>query len=238
MTAHITIGWLYPTALSTYGDRGNVLALTQRARWRGFDARVVRIERYDDIPTDVDIFFIGGGQDRAQVQVASTLNRFHGSVLRERLSDGAALLAVCGGYQLLCHEYVTLKCERIAGLGIFDAVTRAARERLVGNVGLCTRWGPVAGFENHSGRTYLGPTAEPLGAVESGHGNNGKDRTEGAVCGSAIGSYLHGALLPRNPALADWLLLQGIRRTRPMRDLAPLPNAWEMATHAKPGRPH
>lgn len=238
METRITIGWLYPTALSTYGDRGNILALTQRARWRGFDVRVVRIERRDDIPCGVDIFFIGGGQDRAQIQVSSTLNRLHGSGLRDQLAGGAALLAVCGGYQLLCHEYVTLKNERIAGLGIFDAVTKAGRERLVGNVGLRTRWGHVAGFENHSGRTYLGATAEPLGSVESGHGNNGQDRTEGAVCGNAIGSYLHGALLPRNPAVADWLLLQGIRRTQQLCDLAPLPDAWELATHGKPQHPH
>lgn len=231
MRGPITIGWLYPTALSTYGDRGNVIALVQRARWRGFDPSVVRIERYDEISDDVDIFFIGGGQDRAQAQVATTLDRRHGAALRSRLADGAALLAVCGGYQLLCHEYVTLRGERIAGLGIFDAVTRAGRERFVGNVGLRTRWGHVAGFENHSGRTYLGAGVAAMGAVEFGHGNNGKDGTEGVVHGRAVGSYLHGALLPRNPDLADWLLLEGIRRTMPMAELAPLSSEWELATH-------
>jgi len=246
---HVTIGWLYPTALSTYGDRGNVLALAQRARWRGLEARVVPIEREDLIPEDIDIFFIGGGQDRAQAQVAATLIHVHGSVLRDRLSDGASLLAICGGYQLLCHEYVTLNGELIRGVGIFDAMTRASRGRLVGDVRLSTPWGDVVGFENHSGRTYLGAGAEPLGRVESGQGNNGEDGTEGVVSGRAIGSYLHGALLPRNPELADWLLLEGVRRSKPASHLDALPDDWERATHVpfdrkrrarllSPRRPH
>ena len=232
MRPHVTIGWLYPSALSTYGDRGNVLALAQRARWRGLEARVIPIDPTDEIPADVDIFFIGGGQDRAQASIAATLARSHGAVLRDRLGEGAALLAICGGYQLLGREYVTVRGERIPGVGIFDALTRAASGRLLGDVRLSTRWGQVVGFENHSGRTYLGAGVEPLGRVRAGHGNNGEDGTEGVVSGRAIGSYLHGALLPRNPELADWLLLEGVRRRLPASQLATLPDAWEFATHA------
>jgi lipid II isoglutaminyl synthase (glutamine-hydrolysing) len=227
----ISIGWMYPEELSTYGDRGNVLALVKRGQWRGMEVHVVRIRRHDVIPTDVDILFIGGGQDRAQAKVAQTLVRTHGSAVRDRLCGGIALLAICGGYQLLCHEYVTLLGERIPGVGIFDAMTQASTGRLVGDVALRTRWGTVVGFENHSGRTYLGAGVEPLGRVESGHGNNGFDGTEGVVSGRAVGSYLHGALLPRNPDLTDWLLLEGIRRTDPAAALDVLPNVWELETH-------
>jgi CobQ-like glutamine amidotransferase family enzyme len=227
----VTIGWLYPSALSTYGDRGNVQALVQRARWRGLEARVVPIEPACLIPEDIDIYFIGGGQDRAQAKVAETLVGTHGSVLRARLVDGAALLAICGGYQLLCHEYVTLHGERIPGVGVFDAVTRSSRDRLVGNVRAATRWGEVVGFENHSGRTWLGAGEDPLGRVDVGHGNNGEDGTEGVVSGRAIGSYLHGALLPRNPAIADWLLREGLRRRDPTSELKTLSDEWEHATH-------
>ncbi len=227
----VTIGWLYPSSLRTYGDRGNVLALSRRASWRGYQARVIPIERRDLIPEDVDVFFIGGGQDRAQSELAATLVHSHGPILRQRLSEGAALLAICGGYQMLCHEYVTLKGERIPGVGIFDAVTRASPGRLVGDVRVTSRWGEVVGFENHSGRTYLAAGTEPLGWVERGQGNNGEDGTEGLVCGRALGSYLHGALLPRNPELADWLLLQGLRRRNPAARLAELPVGWEPATH-------
>lgn len=231
MPRHVTIGWLYPDSLRTYGDRGNVLALAKRAEWRGIEPRVIRIEQQDRIPEDVDVLFLGGGQDRAQARVAQSLIRSHGSLVRTRLSGGASLLAICGGFQLLCHEYVTLTGERISGVGVFDATTQARCRRLTGHVTLRTRWGTVVGFENHAGRTYLGADAEPLGWVENGHGNNGEDGTEGAVCGRAIGSYLHGPLLPRNPELADWLLLEGLRRRDPDVELDALSNDWEHAAH-------
>jgi CobQ-like glutamine amidotransferase family enzyme len=227
----VTIGWLYPSALSTYGDRGNVQALVQRARWRGFEARVERIEPLSPIPQTVDLFFIGGGQDSAQAEIASTLVKGHGSVLRDRLADGAALLAICGGYQLLCHEYVTLKGDRIPGVGIFDALTRASTARLVGNVLAASKWGEVVGFENHSGRTYLGAGAEAMGRVRLGQGNNGEDGTEGVISGRAIGSYLHGPLLPRNPAITDWLLSESLRRRDQTVALEELPDDREQATH-------
>lgn len=228
----VTIGWLYPTSLSTYGDRGNVLALVQRARWRGLETRVVHIEAGSVVPGEVDVFFIGGGQDRAQSQVVQALVGRHGNVLRERLEAGAALLAICGGFQLLGHEYVPVDGPAVPGLGIFDIVTRASADRLVGNVRLTTtRWGEVVGFENHSGRTSLAAGVEPMGTVEVGHGNNGCDATEGAVSGRAVGTYLHGALLPRNPVLADWLLVGGLSRRLPDVRLADLPSAFEIATH-------
>lgn len=234
----VTIGWLYPEALSTYGDRGNVLTLVKRAEWRGIKARVARIGRGDPIPANVDILFIGGGQDRAQSQVARTLAREHGDALRGRLSEGCSLLAVCGGYQLLGHEYLTLSGECVLGIGVFDVVTRASDHRLVGEVRIRTRWGSVEGFENHSGRTYLGSGAEPLGRVEIGGGNNGVDGTEGVVSGRAVGTYLHGPVLPRNPELADWLLLEGLRRRDPTACLDALPGDWEHATRRSPRARH
>ena len=220
----VCLGWLYPSSLSTYGDRGNVIALVQRAAWRGLEPRVVRIEADSDIPDDVDIFFIGGGQDSAQAHVSAALTGRHRTGLLAGLDGGASLLAICGGYQLLGHEFVTAEGRVLPGMGVFDVVTQGAPDRLVGNVRLATRFGPVVGFENHSGRTYLGAEAEPLGTVEHGHGNNGADGTEGVIRGRAIGSYLHGPVLPRNPSLADWLLIQGIRRREPHAELQPLPD--------------
>lgn len=232
MTEQVTIGWLYPAALSTYGDRGNVLALSQRARWRSIEPTVIRIDPNDPMPRDVDVLVVGGGQDKAQTQLAERLVRVHGGPIRERLSEGVALLAICAGYQLLCHEFVTVQGKRVRGVGVFDAMTRAFPGRLVGDVRVSTRWGEVVGFENHSGRTYLGASAEPMGRVLSGHGNNGEDRTEGVICGRAVGSYLHGPLLPRNAALTDWLLLAALQRRYPRTALEPLPDRLEQATHA------
>lgn len=213
--------------MSTYGDRGNVIALVQRAAWRGLQPVVRRIDVDSDVPDDVDVFFIGGGQDSAQAQVAGALNRRHRSRLLAGVEAGASLLAICGGYQLLGHEFVTVDGQVIPGMGLFDVVTYAAAGRLVGNVRLSTRWGEVVGFENHSGRTYLGADAEPFGIVELGHGNNDVDSTEGVVRCRAIGSYLHGALLPRNPELADWLLVEGLRRRNPHAELEPIIDAGE-----------
>jgi CobQ-like glutamine amidotransferase family enzyme len=227
----VTIGWLYPDSLSTYGDRGNVLALVQRSRWRGLEASVLRIGEGDDMPERVDVFFVGGGQDKAQSRVAADLVRRQGARLRELVGGGRALLAICGGYQLLCHEYVTQLGSSIPGVGIFDAVTIAGNGRLIGNVELTTSWGRVFGFENHSGRTYPAGGTMAMGRVVSGYGNNGEDATEGLIAGNALGSYLHGALLPRNPAITDWLLTQAIARRSPGFELDPLPNDVEFSTH-------
>jgi CobQ-like glutamine amidotransferase family enzyme len=180
--------------MNIYGDRGNVLALSQRAAWRGIDARVVDVDLGEPIPADADIFFFGGGQDQSQVAVAHDLVGAKGEAIRAAVESGAALLSVCGGYQLLGHEYRPHDAETLPGIGLFDVSSTAGPERFIGNVVIDSRWGTLVGFENHSGLTFLGEGAEPLGKVRVGRGNNGKDGTEGVVYRNAIGCYLHGSL--------------------------------------------
>jgi CobQ-like glutamine amidotransferase family enzyme len=211
--ARVTIAWLYGARMNIYGDRGNVIALAQRARWRGIEPEVIEIGIGDPIPDGVDIFFFGGGQDDEQIAVSRDLAGTKGETLKAAVDGGAALLAVCGGYQLLGHEYRPYDAEPLPGIGLFDATSEAGPERFIGNVVVETDdWGPLVGFENHSGLTWLGAGAEPLGRVRIGRGNNGTDGTEGARYRNAVGCYLHGALLPKNPNLADWLLRAGLQR--------------------------
>ncbi len=228
----LRIGHLYPDLMSIYGDLGNVLTLARRARWRGFDAEVRAFtagERFDaEWP---DVWFFGGGQDQGQDVVSRDLAGPNGESLRRSLDGGAAVLSVCGGYQLLGREYVPEEGPAIRGLGVIDATTRAGRRRFVGNLLVDTPDGELIGFENHSGRTYLGPAARPLGRVVVGHGNNGEDRTEGAVQGKAIGCYLHGSVLPKNPWLADRLIGWGLARRHGPVELEPLDDREERSAH-------
>jgi CobQ-like glutamine amidotransferase family enzyme len=209
----VKIAWLYGARMNIYGDRGNVIALAQRARWRGIEPEVVEIGLGDPIPDDVDIFFFGGGQDQEQVAVSKDLQGAKGEALRAAVDGGAAMLAICGGYQLLGHEYRPYDAEPLPGIGLFDVTSEAGPERFIGNVVVETDdWGTLVGFENHSGLTWLGADATPLGTIRVGRGNNGKDGTEGARYRNAVGCYLHGALLPKNPNLTDWLLCAGLQR--------------------------
>lgn len=211
--ARVKIAWLYGSRMNIYGDRGNVIALSQRARWRGIEPEVIDIGLGDPIPGDVDIFFFGGGQDQEQIAVSRDLAGAKGQALRDAIDNGAALLAICGGYQLLGHEYRPFNADPLPGIGLFDVESEAGPERFIGNVVIDTEeWGTLVGFENHSGLTWLGQNAVPMGQVRIGRGNNGKDGTEGARYRNAVGCYLHGALLPKNPKLADWLLEAGLRR--------------------------
>ena len=228
----LTIAWLYGSKMNIYGDRGNVLALAQRARWRGIEPDVREVGLGEPIPAEADIFFFGGGQDQAQIAVSKDLAGAKGEAIREAVEGGAALLSVCGGYQLLGHEYRPQNADPLPGIGLFDVDSEAGSERFIGNVVVDSRWGALVGFENHSGLTFLGDAATPLGKVRVGRGNNGKDGTEGVVYKHAIGSYLHGSLLPKNPVLADWLLAAGLRRRYGADDLPPLPNGIEEAAHA------
>ena len=228
----LTIGWLYPTTMNIYGDRGNVIALQQRAEWRDIEAEVRHIGIGAPIPSDIDIFFFGGGQDQEQIAVAEDLKGDKGKAIIEAVESGAGMLAVCGGYQLLGHEYRPHVGEPLQGIGLFDATTVAGPERFIGNVVIDSEWGEIVGFENHSGLTYLAPGQEPMGRVRVGRGNNGKDRTEGARSGTAIGCYLHGALLPKNPAIADYLLRAGLQRRYGVADLAPLADELEGVARA------
>ncbi|MBA3378217.1 MAG: glutamine amidotransferase [Chloroflexia bacterium] len=231
----LVIAWLYGTKMNIYGDRGNVLAIAQRARWRGIGADVRDIGLGEPIPAHTDIFFFGGGQDQAQVAVSNDLAGAKGEAIREAVEDGAALLSVCGGYQLLGHEYRPHDAEPLAGIGLFDVDSQAGPERFIGNVVIDSDWGPLVGFENHSGLTFLGAGATPMGKVRVGRGNNGQDDTEGVVYKHAIGCYLHGSLLPKNPVLTDWLLAAALRRRYgdvPLTELVPLANGIEEAAHA------
>lgn len=221
---------LYPDLMSIYGDRGNVIALTQRARWRGIEveARPHRAgERLD--PGRADLYFFGGGQDQGQDVVSKDLAGPNGDALRRSIAGGAAVLSVCGGYQLLGREYVPEAAPAIPGLGVLDVTTRAGKVRFVGNLLAEAERGTLIGFENHSGRTYLGPAAKPLATVLVGHGNNGEDRTEGALQGRIVGTYCHGSVLPKNPWLADLLLLWALERRHGPVTLAPLDDADELA---------
>jgi CobQ-like glutamine amidotransferase family enzyme len=228
---HLTIGWLYAASMNIYGDRGNVIALKRRAEWRGIPATVREINVGEPIPDDIDCFFWGGGQDQEQVAVARDLQGEKGKALAAAVEDGASLLAVCGGYQLLGHEYRPHAAEVLPGVGIIDAVSVAGPERFIGNVVIDSEWGTLVGFENHSGLTTLGPGLQPMGKVRVGRGNNGKDGTEGARYRNALGCYLHGALLPKNPALTDWLIARGLERRYGPVELQPIDNDIELQAH-------
>ena len=208
---------LYPELLNVYGDRGNLLSLLRRARWHGIEVVVTEAGLGTDVDAaQFDLVVLGGGQDRAQRAIAEDLRRYKGPSLAAAIEAGLPVLAVCAAYQLLGHFYRTADGYEIPGLGIFDVWTEAGKGRLTGNIAiraqLPDRTLTLVGFENHGGRTYLGPRARPLGRVLRGHGNNGADRTEGVMYRSAIGTYLHGSLLPKNPELADWLLQAALDR--------------------------
>jgi lipid II isoglutaminyl synthase (glutamine-hydrolysing) len=201
---------LYPDELNIYADRGNIAVFRQRLAWRGHELEVIEAGIGDPIPEDADLYYLGGGQDRDQVIVAEDLAGTKADVLRQALAGQAVLLAVCGGYQLAGHGYTGVDGTRMPGIGLLDADTVAGPTRLIGDVVISVDLAgspmTVVGFENHAGRTRLGPGSVPLGLVVHGHGNNGDDGSEGAVTGRAVGTYLHGPLLPKNPRLADLLL--------------------------------
>ena len=232
----LTIGWLYADLMNIYGDRGNILTLLKRAEWRGLQANVIELGRgpAKDLQ-DVDVFFFGGGQDREQALIYDDLKEFKQEQLQKAEAGGAQILAVCGGYQLLGHYYQTADGERFDGIGMIDVKTEAGKKRFIGDVVVQTNLEGVTpstlvGFENHSGRTFLGPHATPLGKVLAGNGNNGSDKTEGAVQGNVIGTYLHGSLLPKNPHLADHIIGRALRR-RGGGALSPLDDSEELAAH-------
>ncbi len=230
---------LYPDLLNLYGDRGNLMTLVTRARWREIDVRVD--ERQLGQPLDAgahDLYFIGGGEDRQQRLAAADLRTTKAEALRTAAAQDAVVLGVCGGYQLLGHYYRSADGEELPGLGLLDVTTvhpgKAAR-RLIGNIVVrCDALGKLTlvGFENHGGRTYLGAGCRPLGQVLIGSGNNREDRTEGAVARHVYGTYLHGPVLPKNPAFTDHLLAIALRRRYGPVSLRPLQDTVEAAAHA------
>lgn len=231
----LTVGWLYPDLMNIYGDRGNVLTLLQRARWRGFEARLLEFGKGVAAGIEeVDVFFFGGGQDREQALVYDDLLETKAVPLARAIENGAAVLAVCGGYQLLGHYYETASGERFPGIGLLDARTEPGPRRCIGDVvveadaSLGLEPSTLVGFENHSGRTFLGEGVRPLGRVIRGHGNNGADGTEGVVSGGLFGTYLHGSLLPKNPHLADLIISRALHRR-----LEPLDDDLELTAHRR-----
>jgi CobQ-like glutamine amidotransferase family enzyme len=228
---------LYPEQMNIYADRGNMIFLQRRCEWRGIPFRYAAAGPGDGFSaSDHDLIYIGGGQDRDQVLVAEDMLRTKRESIAFAVEDGAALLAVCGGYQLLGHSY-QLGEQSIPGLGIADLETvREPGPRLIGNVSIEVDLGDgpkvLAGFENHGGRTHLGPDAEPLGRVLNGHGNNDRDGYEGVKRLNLIGTYLHGPLLPKNAWLADHLIALAIeRRTGTRPELEPLDDRLEADSH-------
>ena len=234
----IRVAHLYPEYLNIYADRGNIAVLRRRAALRGHDLVVEGISLGDDLePGGFDLAYVGGGQDREQFLVASDLAA-RGPALREGVDAGAAVLAVCGGYQLLGRGYRGHQGSVMVGAGLFPHETVAGERRLIGDVLLSCELEPgqprtLAGFENHAGRTRLDADAEPLGRVIAGFGNDGESGYEGCRVGRALGTYLHGPLLPRNPWLADLLLSWALAHatgTEP-EPLAPLPDRLESLAH-------
>jgi CobQ-like glutamine amidotransferase family enzyme len=226
---------LYPDLMNIYADRGNLLLLERRCNWRGigFELRASGLgERLD--PGAADLFYLGGGQDRDQARCAVDLAEVKHDALHTVAERGAVILAVCGGYQLLGHSY-QLADETLPGVGLIDATTiREDGPRLIGNVAIEVELRPgerrvLAGFENHGGRTYLGPRAEALGRVLKGHGNNDKDGREGVRKRGVVGTYLHGPLLPKNAWFADWLIETALDLQAP---LEPLDDDLEDTAHA------
>jgi len=229
---------LYPDLMNIYADRGNLLLLERRCRWRGIGFSVIASGLGDYLDAEgADLYYLGGGQDRDQRLCALDLAEVKRDALHAEAARGAVILAVCGGYQLLGHSY-QLGDETLPGVGLVDLVTvRSDAPRLIGNVAIEVELEPgvrrvLAGFENHGGRTRLGPGARPLGRVLKGYGNNGEDSWEGVRSGSVIGTYLHGPLLPKNAWFADWLIETALGSREAIGALEPLDDRLEAAAHA------
>jgi CobQ-like glutamine amidotransferase family enzyme len=233
----LTIAHLYPEQMNIYGDRGNIITLRQRCAWRGIETTLLPVGPGSSVdwPT-VDLAFFGGGQDSGQALIAADFVERQAAGLRQAAEDGMVLLAICGGYQLLGHYILTHAGEKLPGIGLLDVHTVGGTQRLIGNIVVEASWGAgqqtLVGFENHSGGTYLGSGAQPLGRVLTGYGNNGQDGSEGAVWRNVTGCYMHGSLLPKNPHFADHLLTLALqRRYGPAAALAPLEDALELQAH-------
>ena len=223
MNYSLRIAWLYPDLMSTYGDRGNVIVLTKRCQWRAIATHVrpVTLETPVRELEACDLIFMGGAQDRQQKLAGEDFLKRKGPVVKKMVEDGTPALFVCAAYQFVGHFYKPYQGEKIPGAGIFDLYTEHPGDqakRLIGNV-VAELLEPqelvgqtIVGFENHGGRTTLGPKLKPLARVKHGFGNNGQDDFEGAMYKNAIGSYFHGPFLTKNPTVADWLIVKALRQ--------------------------
>ncbi len=249
-TVTLKICHLYPELMDTYGDKGNIIAISQRCAWRKINTTLTKISIGDTLSVDeFDIFFFGGGQDKAQFIVSKDLKTKKLALVKS-VENGATLLSICGGYQLLQKYFKTIDGTVIDGIGLFDAYTLGSTSRMIQN--LLIEINPdlaseiksvypttynlqpttnLVGFENHSGKTYLGSNLQPLGTVTKGNGNNGEDKTGGAIYKNAFGCYLHGSLLPKNPHFADLLITKALKRRYGKIKLTPLDDSIEWQAH-------
>jgi CobQ-like glutamine amidotransferase family enzyme len=208
----ISVLQLYPRDMNIYGDWGNALVLQQRLRWHGYTPELLEYNVGDHFPDDVDIIVGGGGQDSGQLVIQDDLLSRE-STLKELAEGGTPMLLICGTYQLFGRFFKTRTGSVIPGIGVLDVETHGTNERLIGNVTVSSpEFGDILGYENHSGQTTLGPGVQPLGATPKGTGNNSRDGHEGARYRNIVASYLHGSLLPKNPAIADFLIRTAVER--------------------------
>lgn len=222
---------LYPKEMNLYGDHGNVLALVKRCEWRGIKTEVIEHEPGNPIPGDIDIVFGGGGQDFEQNKIEKDLHDI-APTLKKFIEDGVPTLVICGLYQLFGNYFETAEGQKIEGIGALDLATKAGPTRLIGNIVINTPdFGEVVGYENHSGLTTLGKNMPAFGTVIKGYGNNGKDDIEGVHYKNCIGTYLHGPVLPKNPRVADYLILKAISRHEPKAKLERLNDSIENRAH-------
>lgn len=230
----ITIGHLYPDLLNLYGDRGNIQCLLRRCQWRGIEAEVIAFELDDTIDFDkLDIVLLGGGSDREQMLVCEKLQEIQ-PAFKAYVEKGGVVIAICGGYQLIGKYYKT-DGGVIKGLDLVDLYTEQGEGRLISNIVLDSPFFdmPIVGFENHGGRTVVGPGCQSLGRVVYGNGNDGKSGCEGIVYKNVIGTYLHGPLLPKNPQVADWLISKALEQKYGKKtELSPLDDSQEREANA------
>lgn len=223
---------LYPKELNIYGDRGNILTLVKRLEWRGYKAEVISAGVGEKVDiAGADIIFGGGGQDRGQVAVGKDLQR-HSKTLHQASKDGVPILTICGTYQLFGRGFTTLEGDEIKGISIFHARTIGSTQRMIGNVVVESEFGNLVGFENHSGRTLLEKTQEPLGRVIQGYGNDGRSGFEGSKTNNTYGTYLHGPVLPKNPRFADHLISEALKNKYGVETLEPLNDGLEQVAAA------
>jgi CobQ-like glutamine amidotransferase family enzyme len=229
---------LYPEVLNMYGDRGNIICMKKRLAWRGIDCEVTRVGIGDTEDfSQVDLFFIGGGQDFEQKLLLADLKAGKAREITNAIEDGKTFLCICAGYQMMGHYYETHSGVRCDFLGAIDFYTVGSRRRMIGNyafrLGEESGGSTVVGFENHSGKTYLGKDVSPLGTVLKGYGNNSQDGTEGVRYKNVFGSYSHGPILPKNPALCDRILQTALETRYGKAQLFPLGDVSEHLAHEK-----
>lgn len=231
----IRIAHLYPDMLNLYGDRGNIIALTERMKARQIEVHTDAITMGKGFNADdYDILFIGGGQDFEQDVLLDDLKKGKDTEINKAIHNGTVMLAICGGYQMLGKYYKTYDGKMLEYMGALDFYTEGKKERMIGNYAYKTKEGiEVVGFENHSGRTYLGKGVEPLGKMIKGFGNNGEDGTEGVRFKNTFGTYSHGPVLPKNPDFADLLISKAIENKYGKSDLAPLDDSLEAKARAQ-----